>query len=244
MADPATTRPRTEPPGTTVTRGTRVQTRRYCPAKTLTLLHCQWHCIDGSTDELLAIHCHFTFSEPYRRHTQAQMSEPTITVGHRNPEIALCALPGARSRYPKETTMTAAPLDKRVGLLERRVAPLEAKVERLETWAGPGQNMSFSDGLAELRKKFDEFGKVQAKHTTMLTTLTGDVAGLKTDVATLKTDMVEVKADVAGLKTDMVEVKADVATLKTDVAGLKTDMVEVKATLGEILDRLPPRRET
>jgi len=112
--------------------------------------------------------------------------------------------------------MTAAPLDKRVGLLERRVAPLEAKVERLETWAGPGQNMSFSDGLAELRKKFDEFGKVQAKHTTMLTTLTGDVAGLKTDVA----------------------------TLKTDVAGLKTDMVEVKGTLGEILDRLPPRRET
>lgn len=140
--------------------------------------------------------------------------------------------------------MTAAPLDKRVELLERRVTPLEAKVERLETWSGPGQNMSFSDGLAELRKKFDEFGKVQAKHTTMLTTLTGDVAGLKTDVAVLKTDMVEVKADVTGLKTDMIEVKADVATLKTDVAGLKTDMVEVKGTLGEILDRLPPRRET
>lgn len=119
--------------------------------------------------------------------------------------------------------MTAAPLDKRVELLERRVTPLEAKVERLETWSGPGQNMSFSDGLAELRKKFDEFGKVQAKHTTMLTTLTGDVAGLKTDVAVLKTDMVEVKAD---------------------VAGLKSDMIEVKGTLGEILDRLPARRET
>jgi hypothetical protein len=28
------------------------------------------------------------------------------------------------------------------------------------------------------------------------------------------------------------------------VAGLKGDMVEVKGTLGEILDRLPPRRET
>ena len=112
--------------------------------------------------------------------------------------------------------MTAAPLDERVELLERRVTPLEAKVERLETWAGPGQNMSFSDGLAELRKKFDEFGRVQAKHTTVLTTLTGDVATLKTDVA----------------------------GLKTDVAVLKTDMVEVKGTLGEILDRLPPRRET
>jgi phage-related protein len=154
--------------------------------------------------------------------------------------------------------MTAAPLDKRLGLLERRVTPLEAKVERLETWAGPGQNMSFSDGLAELRKKFDEFGKVQANHTKMLTTLTGDVAGLKTDViglqtdvAVLKADMTEVKFDVATLNSDMIQVKGDVAALKTDmaevkadVAGLKTDMVEVKGTLGEILDRLPPRRET
>jgi len=98
-------------------------------------------------------------------------------------------------------------------VLEDRVERLETRVERLETWAGPGQNVSFSDSLAELRKRFDEFGKVQAQHTTMLKTLTGDVAGLKTDVA----------------------------TLKTDVAGLKTDMVEVKGTLGEILDRLPPR---
>ena len=105
-------------------------------------------------------------------------------------------------------------------VLEDRVERLETRVERLETWAGPGQNVSFSDSLAELRKRFDEFGKVQAQHTTMLKTLTGDVAGLKTDVAGLKTD---------------------VATLKTDVAGLKTDMVEVKGTLGEILDRLPPR---
>src|SRR5215470_12569243 len=98
------------------------------------LLHCQWHFIDGSADELVATHCHFTFSEPYRRRIQVQMSLPTINVGHRNPEIALCALPGARSRYPKETTMAAAPLDERVELLERRVTPLEAKVERLETW--------------------------------------------------------------------------------------------------------------
>jgi len=99
-------------------------------------------------------------------------------------------------------------------------------VERLETWAGPGQNVSFSESLAELRKKFDEFGRVQARHTKM-------IGNLADDVATLKTDMVEVKAIL----------ETDVAGLKTDVATLKSDMVEVKGTLGEILDRLPPRRE-
>ena len=130
----------------------------------------------------------------------------------------------------------AATLDERVGLLERKVehladervkpledqvSPLAAQVKRLDTWAGPGQSEMLADNLADLRRKFDTFGKVQARHTKALKTLTGDVATLKTDVATLKTD---------------------VATLKTDVAGLKDDMVQVKGTLGEILDRLPPRR--
>jgi len=114
-------------------------------------------------------------------------------------------------------------------VLEERVTRLEKKVERLETWAGPGQNVSFSESLAELRKKFDDFGRVQARHTKMIGNLADDVAGLK--------------ADVAGLKTDVAGLKTDVATLKTDVAGLKADMVEVKGTLGEILDRLPARRE-
>jgi len=118
-------------------------------------------------------------------------------------------------------------------VLEERVTRLEKKVERLETWAGPGQNESFSESLAELRKKFDDFGKTQARHTKKLDDLTADVAVLKTDVAGLKADMVEVKA----------VLMTDVAGLKTDVATLKSDMVEVKGTLGEILDRLPPRRE-
>jgi len=117
--------------------------------------------------------------------------------------------------------MAAAPLDERVELLERRVTALEAKVERLETWAGTGQNMSFSDSIAELRKKFDEFGKVE----------------VKSELTTLKTDMTEVKFDVATLNTDMIQVKSDASVIKGD-------MVEVKGTLGEILDRLPPRRET
>ncbi len=121
-----------------------------------------------------------------------------------------------------------AELDERVERLEQvvdhlaneRVKPLEVQVERLDTWAGPGQNATLSANLAafrkemagkltELRRDFDKFGKVQDRHARMLKTLTGDVA-----------------------------------TLKTDVATLKTDMVEVKGTLGEILDRLPPRQET
>ena len=128
----------------------------------------------------------------------------------------------------------AARLDERVGLLERKVEhladervkpleeqvpPLAAQVKRLDTWAGPGQNEMLADNLADLRKKFDNFGKAQASHTKALKTLTGDVATLKIDVAGLR---------------------SDVATLKTDVAGLKIDMVEVKGTLGKILDRLPP----
>lgn len=105
--------------------------------------------------------------------------------------------------------------DERLKPLEEKVKPLVAQVNRLDTWAGPGQNASLAGNLADLRKRFDEFGKVQARHTTMLRTLNGDVATLKTDVA----------------------------TLKADVAGLKSDMVEVRSTLGEILDRLPPRQE-
>src|SRR5487761_1838407 len=91
--------------------------------------------------------------------------------------------------------------DERVKPLEEQVTPLAAQVNRLDTWAGPGQNAMLADNLADLRKKFDNFGRVQARHTKALTTLTADVAGLK------------------------------------------TDMVEVKGTLGEILDRLPPRQD-
>ncbi len=96
--------------------------------------------------------------------------------------------------------MTAA-LEERVERLEQkvdnlantRVAPLEVKVSRLDTWAGPGQNASLSDNLTDLRKRFDDFEKVQRRHTKALDTLASDVAGLKTDVAGLKTDMKDVK---------------------------------------------------
>jgi chromosome segregation ATPase len=171
--------------------------------------------------------------------------------------------------------VTAA-LEERVEQLEQQVdhlaneqvKPLKEQVARLDTWAGPGQNATLSANLAEfrkqvsgelaeLRKDFAKFGKVQSKHAQILKTLTGDVttlktdvaalktdvAALKTDVAALKTDVATLKTDVATLKTDVATLKTDVATLKTDVAGLKSDMVEVKGALSEILDRLPQRKE-
>lgn len=94
-----------------------------------------------------------------------------------------------------------AALEERVGRLEKKVEqlaneevmPLKAKVHELDTWAGPGQNMTFSDSLADFRKQLAAFGKVQAAHTEKLNILTKDVAVLKADMAGLKADMVEVK---------------------------------------------------
>jgi chromosome segregation ATPase len=136
-----------------------------------------------------------------------------------------------------------AVFEERLERLEQTVKPLEVRVKRLEDWAGPGQNETLSANLADLRKQFDRFAKVQSKHTQILETLTTDVAGLTARVGTLETDVATLKTDVAELKTDVAELKTDVAELKTDVATLKTDMRDVKGTLSEILLRLPPRPE-
>jgi septal ring factor EnvC (AmiA/AmiB activator) len=109
---------------------------------------------------------------------------------------------------------------------------LEDRVDRLETWAGPGQIQVLIEGQRAIRADVAKLQTTVDKHGRMLARLTRDVAGLKTDVAVLKTDVAVLKTDVAGLKTD-------VAVLKTDVAVLKKDMVEVKGTLAEILRRLP-----
>jgi predicted nucleic acid-binding Zn-ribbon protein len=123
------------------------------------------------------------------------------------------------------------------------VTNLEVRVERLETWSGPGQNAALADGLKDLRVKVDKILLIQERlqatqerHTKQLTELQSDMTDVKTDVAGLKSDMTDVKTDVAGLKTD-------VAELKTDVAGLKTDMVEVKDTLKLIVDHLGIKRQ-
>ena len=66
------------------------------------------------------------------------------------------------------------------------------RVDRLETWAGPGQVESLAIGLRAVRTDMSALRRVQNQHTTMLTSLTADMSGLKSDVATLKSDVAEI----------------------------------------------------
>ena len=92
------------------------------------------------------------------------------------------------------------------------------RVERLETWAGPGQSEALSVNIRAIRADLVAFRGVQKQQGVLLDRLTADMARLKGDVSVLKTD-------VAGLKADVAELKADVA--------------ELKAAVREILRRLP-----
>jgi hypothetical protein len=69
---------------------------------------------------------------------------------------------------------------------------LELRVDRLETWAGPGQVEVLTTGFARLSAELAAVRKVQDRHTGQLTRLQADVAVLKTDVAELKTGMREI----------------------------------------------------
>jgi chromosome segregation ATPase len=109
-----------------------------------------------------------------------------------------------------------------------RIRTLEMRVERLETWAGPGQNEVLSLNLRALRADVITLRRVQNQHTVLLGTLTKDVSGLKADVAVLKDDVAVLKDDVAVLKDDVAVLKGDVAGLKGDVAGLKGDVAELR----------------
>ena len=102
---------------------------------------------------------------------------------------------------------------------DERIAALEMRVDRLETWAGPGQADAVTAGIRAVRGDLAILRRVQNQHTVMLGALQADVAELKTDVAELKTD---------------------VAELKTDVAALKTDVADLKLAVQEVLRRLPP----
>jgi hypothetical protein len=77
-----------------------------------------------------------------------------------------------------------------------RIGTLEMRVDRLETWAGPGQAETLAAGLHAIRADLVSMRRVQNQHTAKLTTLQSDVAGLKTDVAELKTDVAELKVAV------------------------------------------------
>lgn len=121
------------------------------------------------------------------------------------------------------------------------------RVERLETWAGPGQNEVLSVSLRALRADVVILRRVQNQHTVLLGTLSEDVSRLKVDVAGLKVDVAGLKDDVAGLKRVQSQhtillgtLTQEFAGLKDDVAGLKEDVAELKVAVQEILRRLPP----
>jgi outer membrane murein-binding lipoprotein Lpp len=106
-----------------------------------------------------------------------------------------------------------------------RIRTLEMRIERLETWAGPGQVEALSANIRAIRTDMVAFRAVQKKQGTQLDELTTDVTGLKADVA-------ELKADVSLLK-------ADVGVLKDDVGVLKADLGALSVGVQEILRRLP-----
>jgi len=107
------------------------------------------------------------------------------------------------------------------------------RVERLETWAGPGQAEVLSVNLRALRADVVTLRRVQNQHTVVLGTLSADVSRLKADVSELKADVSGLKADVSGLREVQDQHSALLATLAADVS-------ELKAAVQEILRRIPP----
>jgi chromosome segregation ATPase len=113
-----------------------------------------------------------------------------------------------------------------------QIRTLEMRVERLETWAGPGQTEALSVNIRAIRADVVALRGVQKKHGTQLDELTKDSARLKADVGELRGDMAVLKADVAVLKADVAELKGDVGVLTADVGALRV-------AVAEILRRLP-----
>jgi septal ring factor EnvC (AmiA/AmiB activator) len=80
-----------------------------------------------------------------------------------------------------------------------RWADLEDRVQKLETWAGPGQIQALIDGQQAIRADLAKVHKTLDRHDRVLTRLCKDVGTLKTDVATLKTDVATLKVGMAEL---------------------------------------------
>jgi hypothetical protein len=76
--------------------------------------------------------------------------------------------------------------------IDDRIRTLEMRVERLETWVGPGQNESLSVNIRAIRADMVAFRRVQSQHGVLLGRLNEDVAGLKADVAEMKVAIGEI----------------------------------------------------
>jgi hypothetical protein len=75
---------------------------------------------------------------------------------------------------------------------EDRIWTLEMRAERLETWTGPGQTESLGVNIRAFRADLVAFRRVQNQHGVLLGKLTGDVSGLKADVAELQAAIDEI----------------------------------------------------
>ncbi|HEY5988985.1 MAG TPA: hypothetical protein VIV12_21780 [Streptosporangiaceae bacterium] len=93
-----------------------------------------------------------------------------------------------------------------------RVRNLETGVERLETWAGPGQIEALIDGQRDLRTHMGE---------------------LRGQIGELRGHMGELRGQIGELRGQMGELRGQMGDLRADVTGLK-DMLQ------EVLRRLPP----
>ena len=81
--------------------------------------------------------------------------------------------------------------------VEQRLKDLEVRVDRLETWAGPGQAEALSVSLSALRAEIAAF---RQEVNRAFRDVRAEMAGIKSSVSALETD-------VAGLKSDMADIK-------------------------------------
>src|SRR5260370_37219201 len=100
--------------------------------------------------------------------------------------------------------------------VELRLKDGEVRVDRLETWAGPGQAEALSVGLSALR---------------------AEIAAFRQEVNRAFRD---VRAEMAGIKSSVSALVACVAGLQAVRSGLQRGVTEVKCRLEEELKRLPP----
>jgi hypothetical protein len=66
--------------------------------------------------------------------------------------------------------------------IDDRIRTLEMRVERLETWAGPGQTEALSVNVRAIRAEVVAFRGVQKQQGVLLDQLAKDVAELKSSV--------------------------------------------------------------
>ena len=83
-----------------------------------------------------------------------------------------------------------------------------------------------------LREELKEVKLALTNHITdtnkKISALTGEMSGMKADVADLKTGQKALETDVADLKTGQKALETDVADLKTGQKALETDVADLK----------------